>query len=151
MKSKKKVIIPLIIAIAAIAVIIVGSVVFYNIFSTTTYNTNVARLNSGERPLHVRQWNACNDGGTQIYRGSGYHIVEWSSFIENAHLKNEDIEKALENSNLSMEEYEALASTKRVYVCGWDIARGYDYGSTVRNHPGFEHTINLHFEFDKLN
>lgn len=151
MKSKKKVIIPLIIAIAAIAVIIVGSVVFYNIFSTTTYNINVARLNNNEHPLYVRHINGVNDGGTQIYRGLGYHIIEWSSFFENADLKDEDIEKALENSNLSREEYEELAGTKRVYVCGWDIAWGYDDWSTVKNGPDSEHTVNLHFEFDKLN
>ncbi len=151
MKSKKKVIIPIIITISALVVIVVGLVVGYKIYSTTTYNTNIVRLNNGKHPLYVQQINAMNDGGTRIYKGPGYHIVEWSSFVENAHLKDEDIEKALENSNLSKEEYEELAKTNMVYVRGWDIAWGVSYESTVKNRPGFDHTINLHFEFSKLN
>lgn len=142
MKTKKKVVLPL---------IIIGAVVvFFALFSVLTYGVNVSLMSNNTSPLFVFNTNMVNDGGTKIYTGLGYHIVEWSSFVENAH-QDEDIEKALENSDLSREEYEELAKTNRVYVCGWDIAWGYDYDSTVKNRPGFEHTINLHFEFVKLN
>ncbi|MDE7398663.1 MAG: hypothetical protein K2N06_03955 [Oscillospiraceae bacterium] len=137
--------------IKTLLIVCVVVIVLLGFFSIGTYNINVAQINNGKAPLFIFSTNVVNDGGTRIYKGLGYHIIEWSSYIENVDLKDEHIKKALENSNLSRLELEELSKTNIVYVRGWDIAWGYDDMSTIKNGPGSEHTVNLHFEFDKLN
>lgn len=142
MKTKKKIVLPL---------IIVGAVVvFLVLFSVSTYGVNVALMSGNMSPLFVFRANGVNDGGTKIYRGLGYHIVEWSRYIDRDDLNNEDIIKALEKAGLSEEEYEEFAVTRPVFVCGWDIVWGYDDRSTIKKGPSSKHTINLHIEFDRL-
>lgn len=123
-KTKK----PLIITLAVI-VLIVG-------FSVLTYGINVQRINNGRQPLFVFHANSVNDGGTKIYYGLGYHIVEWNSMFQNTPPEKSDFAELTDiDMNINI-----------IYVRGTDIGFGFNDWNTVKNGPSPEHTIGFRFE-----
>ena len=131
MKNKLRIKWPLIISLAVIASVCA----LMTGFSVLTYNINVYRLNKGEAPVFVYRTNSVNDGGTEIYRGLGYHVIAWHSLIE--------------NTSLERDSFGEPADMDAVYVCGWDIRRGSDWNTihnTMQDGPSPERTFGYHFE-----
>lgn len=63
------------------------------VLSITTYMIDSNLVEDNKKPIFIFHTTCLNDGGTQIYYGFGYQIINWNIIGENENIILKGIEK----------------------------------------------------------
>ena len=65
-------------------IIFVGCATIFLLFtlSLLSYMWDNRRINDGQKPIFIFHIDSMNDGGTNIYYGLGYQIIDWNTISD---------------------------------------------------------------------